>query len=108
MNGAVSASDPIQEAMASSSHLILDSDPISLPLDSDEAMLSRSNSLLNADDSTPPRNSLRRSQAPRRDKGKGREKDVGVKVKEEPFAVTLAMSEVVPSNRLVSQKNSFF
>ncbi|KAI0928212.1 hypothetical protein AcW1_005527 [Taiwanofungus camphoratus] len=99
LSAAAPASDPLllSEAIASSSHLIPDSDPFSIPLDSDEPMLSRSNSIANLDDSAPVNSNARRSQAPRREKGKGREKDATVKVKEEPSAVTLSTGDLGPA-----------
>ncbi|RDX42656.1 hypothetical protein OH76DRAFT_86840 [Lentinus brumalis] len=89
-------SDPIiiPEATASSSHALSDFDPALLPLDSDDAMVSRATSLHEedtppevAESSTRPRG--RPSKDKRRGKGKEREREPAVKVKEEPGVVSL-------------------
>lgn len=100
------ASDPLAplETTASSSQMVSDSDPLSMALDSDENAMSRSNSLPNADDPTVASSHMRTSHISRKDKGKGREKDAAVRVKEEPSAVTLAMNDTVPA--LVSSLRS--
>ncbi|KAI0710388.1 hypothetical protein C8T65DRAFT_708234 [Cerioporus squamosus] len=94
-------SDPIivPEATASSSHALSDFDPTLLPLDSDDAMVSRATSL-HAED-TPPeaaesstRHRARPTKDKRKGKGKEREREPAVKVKEEPGVASL---EVVPS-----------
>ncbi|KAH9951481.1 hypothetical protein B0H21DRAFT_719147 [Amylocystis lapponica] len=99
LGAAAPASDPVlpAETMASSSQLIPDSDPPMAPLDSDDPALSRSHSLLNAEDESPPISNHRRSHAPRKDKGKGKERDGAIRVKEEPSAVSLAATDAVPA-----------
>lgn len=88
------ASDPPapQEAMASSSYQIPDSDLVSMAVDTDDLTLSRSNSLPNGEDAVASSN-LRSTQPHKRDKGKGRERDPVVRIKEEPSVVTLSMSD---------------
>ena len=88
------SSEPIvvPEATASSSHALSDFDPQLLPLDSDDAMVSRATSIHG--DESPPESAdppaKRQRARPQKDKGKGkeRERDI-VKVKEEPSAVSL-------------------
>lgn len=89
-----SASDPPGplDPAASSSLLLSDSDPLSMALDSDDPALSRSNSLPVGEDPIPSSNV--RNEAHRRDKGKGRERDAVVRVKEEPSVV--ALGDAVP------------
>ncbi|CCM02914.1 uncharacterized protein FIBRA_05028 [Fibroporia radiculosa] len=86
-------SSAILEAMASSSNLIPDSDPIAI--DTDEPVLSRSNSLPNVEEVVSINGNSRRGTT-RRDKGKGRDKDAGVRVKEEPSVVTLPPGDPAP------------
>ncbi|KAF9818920.1 hypothetical protein IEO21_02458 [Rhodonia placenta] len=81
-----------QEAMASSSYQIPDSDLVSMAVDTDDLTLSRSNSLPNGEDAVASSN-LRSTQPHKRDKGKGRERDPVVRIKEEPSVVTLSMSD---------------
>ncbi|EMD38685.1 hypothetical protein CERSUDRAFT_113863 [Gelatoporia subvermispora B] len=85
----------LDEAVASSSHIITDADTIMVPIDSDDPMLSRSNSVFHVDEPHSVSATTRRG-APRKDKGKGREKDVVVRVKEEPNTVSLSMTELGP------------
>ncbi|KAI1790739.1 hypothetical protein LXA43DRAFT_1014785 [Ganoderma leucocontextum] len=100
--GVAPSSEPIMvsEATASSSHGLSDFDPQLLPLDSDDAMVSRATSL-HGDDS-PPQSveppSKRQRARPQKDKGKGkeRERETVVKVKEEPTVVSL--SEHAPAS----------
>ncbi|KAM5535620.1 hypothetical protein V8D89_010787 [Ganoderma adspersum] len=100
--GVAPSSEPIvvSEATASSSHGLSDFDPQLLPLDSDDAMVSRATSL-HGDDSPPqsvePPSKRQRARA-QKDKGKGkeREREPAVKVKEEPTVVSL--SEHVPAS----------
>ncbi len=92
----------VSEATASSSHGLSDFDPQLLPLDSDDAMVSRTTSL-HEDDSPPqsvePPTKRQRARA-QKDKGKGkereREREPAVKVKEEPSVVSL--SEHAPAS----------
>ncbi|KAI0747830.1 hypothetical protein C8Q80DRAFT_1168672 [Daedaleopsis nitida] len=94
-------SDPIAlpEATASSSHVLSDFDPALLPLDSDDAMVSRATSF-HPEDSPPEaaESSARHRPRPTKDKGKGRERDrdPAVKVKEEPGVVSLS-GDIAPS-----------
>ncbi|KAJ3553344.1 hypothetical protein NM688_g3662 [Phlebia brevispora] len=90
------------EGIASSSHLAVESDGAAMQVDSDDAMLSRSNSVQLPDDGEND-SSSRRSTS-RRDKGKGKEKErgLGVRVKEEPAAVSLNANE---SNYLNTASN---
>ncbi|KAI0637273.1 hypothetical protein C8Q77DRAFT_558604 [Trametes polyzona] len=94
-------SDPIAapEVAASSSQLAPDYDPLSLPLDSDDAIMSRATTA-HAEDSPPesaPSAKRARGRSTKENgKGKERERDAGVKVKEEPSMVSLG-NEVVPS-----------
>ncbi|KAI0670671.1 hypothetical protein C8Q78DRAFT_975030 [Trametes maxima] len=99
----VTLPDPIaaSDATASSSQLVPDYDPLSLPLDSDDAMVSRATTA-HAED-TPPESSsvthVKRGRGrPTKDSGKGkeRERDGVVKVKEEPTVVLLG-NEAGPS-----------
>ncbi|KAI0646774.1 hypothetical protein C8Q79DRAFT_1067708 [Trametes meyenii] len=99
----VTLPDPIAapDATASSSQLVPDYDPLSLPLDSDDAMVSRATTA-HAED-TPPESSatthVKRGRGrPTKDsiKGKERERDGVVKVKEEPMVVSLG-NEAGPS-----------
>lgn len=78
--------------MASSSYQIPDSDLVSMAVDTDDLTLSRSNSLPNGEDAVASSN-LRSTQPHKRDKGKGRERDPVVRIKEEPSVVTLSMSD---------------
>ena len=100
--GVAPSSEPIvvSEATASSSHGLSDFDPQLLPLDSDDAMVSRATSR-NGDDSPPqsvepPSKRQRARQQKDKGKGKEREKEPAVKVKEEPTVVSL--SEHAPAS----------
>lgn len=93
--------DPIvlPEATASSSHVLSDFDPALLPLDSDDAMVSRATSFHPEDSPPEAAESLKRHRPrPTKDKGKGRERerDTTVKVKEEPGVVSLS-GDIAPS-----------
>ncbi|EIW60665.1 uncharacterized protein TRAVEDRAFT_57839 [Trametes versicolor FP-101664 SS1] len=94
-------SDPITapEIAASSSQLPPDYDPLLLPLDSDDAIMSRATTA-HAEDSppetAPPIKRGRGRPVKENGKGKERERDPVVKVKEEPTMVSLG-NEVVPS-----------
>ncbi|KAJ8481419.1 hypothetical protein ONZ51_g5996 [Trametes cubensis] len=87
------------EVAASSSQLGQEYDPLALPLDSDDAMLSRATTA-HAEDSPPESvpSAKRGRGRPPKDNGKGkeRERETTVKVKEEPTMVSLG-NEVVPS-----------
>ncbi|KAI0332088.1 hypothetical protein GY45DRAFT_1321387 [Cubamyces sp. BRFM 1775] len=87
------------EVAASSSQLGPEYDPLSLPLDSDDAMLSRATTA-HAEDSPPESvpSAKRGRGRPPKDNGKGkeRERETTVKVKEEPTMVSLG-NEAVPS-----------
>ena len=85
------------EAVASSSHLAVESDGAAMQIDSDDAMLSRSNSV-------QPMEEGENSAAGRRgrDKGKGKERVAPVRVKEEPAAVLLNTTDSTHVNAAVS------
>ncbi len=103
MNATASTSEapvPI-EAVASSSQLADTQDPPTTQLDSDDAMLSRSNSVQNIDEGDSIM--VTRRSASRRDKGKGKERGAPVKVKEEPMTVSLNVNEPVLANASVSE-----
>lgn len=94
-------SDPITapEIAASSSQLPPDYDPLLLPLDSDDAIMSRATTAHAEDsppESAPPIKRGRGRPVKENGKGKERERDPVVKVKEEPTMVSLG-NEVVPS-----------
>ncbi|KAI0822645.1 hypothetical protein BC628DRAFT_1326876 [Trametes gibbosa] len=98
-------SDPITapDIPASSSQLLPDYDPLSLPLDSDDPMVSRATTA-HAEDSppesapfvAPPAKRGRGRPIKENGKGKERERDVMVHVKEEPTLASLG-SETIPS-----------
>lgn len=90
---ALGATEAVGEGVASSSHLAQDSDAPTMPLDIDDLTMSRSASVVQQDEPVVPSANKR----PRRDKGKGREKEPIVKVKEEPVAVSLNVQEVAPA-----------
>ena len=92
------------------SALAPDSDSIPVPMDDDDVMMiSRSNSVPNGD--VPPMletlqngdddSSASTTKRPRRDKGKGKEKEGAVRVKEEPGAISLNLHDSAPA--VVSQ-----
>ncbi|TFY64194.1 hypothetical protein EVJ58_g2787 [Rhodofomes roseus] len=81
------------EPMASSSHLVPDTDPTSLALDSDDPALSRSNSVPLGEDPVPGQSHARGGPVARKDKGKGRERDAAVRIKEEPTLGTLPLND---------------
>ncbi|OCH95270.1 hypothetical protein OBBRIDRAFT_800668 [Obba rivulosa] len=83
------------EPVASSSHMVSDADALMIPVDSDDPMLSRSNSVFNLEE--PTSISSGRRATSRKEKGKGREKDAVVRVKEEPTTISLSMSELGPA-----------
>ncbi|PCH38298.1 hypothetical protein WOLCODRAFT_130817 [Wolfiporia cocos MD-104 SS10] len=89
-------SDPLAPAdtTASSSQLI-DVDPPSMFVDSDGPALSRSNSLGLSEDPTVASSHIRGTQVPRHEKSKGKEKDVSIRVKEEPSVVPLPVGNPV-------------
>ncbi|KAI0362764.1 hypothetical protein OH77DRAFT_1389108 [Trametes cingulata] len=92
-------SDPIAapEGAASSSQLVPDDDPLSIPLDSDDAMVSRATTAHaegSPPDSAPPAKRARGRHGKDNGKGKEKERDVVVKVKEEPTAVSLGNEAV--------------
>ncbi|GJE97073.1 hypothetical protein PsYK624_132830 [Phanerochaete sordida] len=82
------------DAVASSTTVI--SEPELMQVDSDDAMLSRSNSVQPGDEDGPPtrRGSLRRDI-----KGKGKERAGQVRVKEEPETVSLSAYEPQPPSQ---------
>ncbi|KAI9056681.1 hypothetical protein FKP32DRAFT_1440872 [Trametes sanguinea] len=85
-------SDPITvpEASASSSQLLPEYDPLSLPLDSDDAMASRATTAHAEDMPLESVPSTKRGRGrPAKDNGKGKERESTVKVKEEPGMVSL-------------------
>ncbi|KAI8998911.1 hypothetical protein BD414DRAFT_512473 [Trametes punicea] len=94
-------SDPLMplEATTSSLQLVPEDDPLAVPLDSDDAMVSRATTAHVED--TPPESLVPQKRGRGRSikdngKGKERERDPAVKVKEEP-AMVLLSSETVPS-----------
>ena len=85
---------------ASSSHLPVEPDSAAMQVDSDDAMLSRSNSV------QPPHEEeghmeLRRS-VPRRDKGKGKERVSGLRGGDEPSEGPLGANDASHPNPSVS------
>ncbi|KAI0371792.1 hypothetical protein BV20DRAFT_941308 [Pilatotrama ljubarskyi] len=92
-------SDPIAgpEVAASSSQLAPDYDPLSIPLDSDDVMVSRATTA-HAEGSPPesvlPVKRVRGRMGKDSGKGKERERDAVVKVKEEPTVVSLGNDAV--------------
>ena len=86
--------DPIvlPEVAASSSHPLSDFDPHLLPVDSEDAVVSRATSF--HEDSPPAamEPAKRNRGRPNKDKGKGkeREREMVIKVKEEPVVVSLS------------------
>lgn len=93
--GAPEASIPL-ESVASTSQLIPDSDPLAPGPDSDDAMMSGSNSVPPGEEVGYNASNARA----RREKGKDKERDSGVRVKDEPVAFALQSFE--PSPALVS------
>lgn len=94
------------EAYASSSTLIPDPDLLSMQVDSSDNGLSRSNSVQLGDEGEQI-SSTRRSSVRRDLKGKGRERAVQVRVKEEPTTVSLsvhepALNQTVSASRVIS------
>ncbi|KAI0340697.1 hypothetical protein BDW22DRAFT_1360130 [Trametopsis cervina] len=80
-------------AIASSSHLPSEPDNLAMQIDSDDAQLSRSNSAAPiAEDPDSNYSSVRTTGL--RDKGKGKERAGGVRVKEEPGLATSAIEPV--------------
>ncbi|KAI0688764.1 hypothetical protein BC835DRAFT_1371433 [Cytidiella melzeri] len=83
------------EAVASSSHLLSEPDPLAMQIDSDDADLSRSNSVAPIAEDPESLSSSIRSSA-RRDKGKGKESAAGVRMDEEPGVTSgVVVSEIV-------------
>ncbi|KZT69057.1 hypothetical protein DAEQUDRAFT_302117 [Daedalea quercina L-15889] len=93
-NASVTDASAHLEPMASSSHLAPDVDPASIALDSDDPALSRSNSVPPGEDMVVVGHShLRGGPTARKDKGKGKERDTAVRIKEEPTMVALPGSD---------------
>lgn len=90
------------EAIASSSHLVSEPDSLAMQVDSDDAELSRSNSLVPITEDPESVSSSMRSSS-RRDKGKGKEKAVAVRIKEEPATATVPTNETVGVTASVSE-----
>ena len=90
----------MEEAASSSHHLVADPDPAAMQLDSDDAMLSRSNSVQPL---TEGENGTDIRSLSRRDKGKGKERGVTVRVKEE--AITLPLNANDPPHLNASVSN---
>lgn len=93
----VAASDPSAplEPVASTSNMRTDLESLNAHPDSDDAMLSRSNSVHLIDEVeniSSTRSSLRR------EKGKGKERGAAVRVKEEPAAFSLSTHEPTLAN----------
>lgn len=94
------------EAVASSSTLIPDPDLLAMQVDSSDNGLSRSNSAQPGDEGEQI-SSTRRSSVRRDLKGKGKERAVQVRVKEEPATVSLsahepALNQTVSASRVIS------
>ncbi|KAF7796545.1 hypothetical protein EIP86_007725 [Pleurotus ostreatoroseus] len=85
------------EAVASSSHLAVESDGAAMQVDSDDAMLSRSNSVQLMEEGENGSTGRRG-----RDKGKGKERVAPVRVKEEPAAVSLNATDSTHGSAAVS------
>ncbi|KAI0075473.1 hypothetical protein K474DRAFT_1391773 [Panus rudis PR-1116 ss-1] len=81
------------EPTASSSQLIPELDPLAANLDSDDLAMSRANSEPGVDDgsSATPNKRLRR------DKGKGKEKETTMRIKEEPTTMGLGLQDAPSS-----------
>ena len=92
----VSETSAPAEDVASSSTLI--PEPDSMQVDSDDAMLSRSNSVQPGDEEV---SSARRGSLRRDIKGKGKERAAQVRIKEEPESVCLSVYDVQPPNQTV-------
>ncbi|CAL1703942.1 unnamed protein product [Somion occarium] len=90
--GAPEASIPL-ESVASTSQLIPDSDPLAPGPDSDDAMMSGSNSVPPGEEVGYNASNARA----RREKGKDKERDSGVRVKDEPVAFALQSFEPSPA-----------
>lgn len=90
------------DAVASSSNLLSEPDQHAMQIDSSDAELSRSNSLVPmAEDIESASSNIRNT--PRRDKGKGKESAVGIRVKEEPGATSgVVVIETVGNGASVS------
>lgn len=89
----LAASDPlaIGESVVSSHNLLSGTDASMIPIDSDDMRLSRSSSVQVAEDIESGHSNLR--SGGRKDKGKGKERGSGIRVKEEPAAVSLLTTE---------------
>ena len=92
-NASVADASAHPEPLASSSHAISEADPLSVALDSDDPTMSRSNSIPPGEDVVVHQSHVRGGPAARKDKGKGKERDMGVRIKEEPTMGTLPASE---------------
>lgn len=92
-NASVADASAHSVPLASSSHAISESDPAFNPLDSDDPTMSRSNSIPPGEDVVVHQSHVRGGPAARKDKGKGKERDLGVRVKEEPTVCTLPVNE---------------
>ena len=97
--GTVADSTAPTEAIASSSHLIPDSDPFTMQIDSDDAGFSRANSITPHEEQEPV--SFLRIGA-RQDKGKGKERAGGARVKEEPGVASLSGGDIAIATASVS------
>ena len=95
------------DAVASSSNLLSEPDQHAMQIDSSDAELSRSNSLVPmAEDIESASSHIRNT--PRRDKGKGKESAVGIRVKEEPGATSgVVVIETVGNGASVSAQGIF-
>ena len=92
-NASVADASAHSEPLASSSHAISEADPLSAALDSDDPTMSRSNSIPPGEDVVVHQSHVRGGPVVRKDKGKGKERDMGVRVKEEPSMGTLLVSD---------------
>ncbi|EPT05920.1 hypothetical protein FOMPIDRAFT_41897 [Fomitopsis schrenkii] len=92
-NASVVDASAHSEPLASSSHAISETDPILVALDSDDPTMSRSNSIPLGEDLVVHQSHVRGGPAARKDKGKGKERDMGVRIKEEPTMGTLPASD---------------
>lgn len=93
VNASVVDASAHSEPLASSSHAISETDPNYVPLDSDDPTMSRSNSVPLGNDEVVHQSHVRGGPASRKDKGKGKERDMGVRIKEEPTMGTLPASD---------------
>jgi hypothetical protein len=108
LNGTTTPSGSNDIPAPSSSQQMVDSDPFTVPLDADELSISlskpsisRSNSAMNLQESSSSTNANGTLKGTRKDKGKGKDKEIVIsRIKEEPQTVSL--SSLDPPSTLVS------